>query len=273
MFQAMVDKISSNLIAEGNISVYIHNIIIHTRTQDKHRWITKEVLHLLQKHKLYVQLEKYKIERSEIKYLGLIISEGQICKDPVGTMAIAEWPKPKKLKELQQFLGFCNFYWQYIKGDSGVVKPLTFLTGKDHVLQWRCKTTYIPNRESTMEVGGWSRLCIWMSEDTSGNGTHPCNPSWQCTILTSGQFIRLCPRCCLVPEAGQQMVPHHIPLWITKSSRTKLWNIQQGDASNNDCPQQVASSSTWSCTGVQNMDWPPKLNVFQKAPKTKLTTS
>ena len=50
--------------------------------------------------------------------------------DPIKTKAIAEWPKPTKLKELQQFLGFCNFYWRFIKGYSSVAKPLTFLTGK-----------------------------------------------------------------------------------------------------------------------------------------------
>ena len=41
-----------------------------------------------------------------------------------------EWPKPTKLKELQQFLGFCNFYRHFIRGYSGVAKPLTFLMGK-----------------------------------------------------------------------------------------------------------------------------------------------
>ena len=50
--------------------------------------------------------------------------------DLIKTKAIAEWPKPTKLKELQQFLGFCNFYCWFIKGYSGVAKPLTYLIGK-----------------------------------------------------------------------------------------------------------------------------------------------
>ena len=54
--------------------------------------------------------------------------------DPVKTKVIAEWPKPTKLKELQQFLGFCNFYYRFIKGYSGVAKPLTYLTGN---VQWK----------------------------------------------------------------------------------------------------------------------------------------
>ena len=54
--------------------------------------------------------------------------------DPIKTKVIAEWPKPTKLKELQQFLGFCNFYQRFIRGYSGVAKPLTYLTGK---VQWK----------------------------------------------------------------------------------------------------------------------------------------
>ena len=80
----------------------------------------KEVLDLLWENKLYVKPEKCEIKKGEIKYLGLIVSEGQIQMDPIKTKAIAEWPKPKKLKDLQQLLSFCNLYWWFIKGYSGV---------------------------------------------------------------------------------------------------------------------------------------------------------
>ena len=57
--------------------------------------------------------------------------------DPIKTAVIADWPTPKKLKELQQFLGFCNFYHRFIKDYSKVAKPLTVLTGK---VPWQWKT-------------------------------------------------------------------------------------------------------------------------------------
>ena len=69
------------------------------------------------------------IERTEIEYLGLIVSEGEICMDPIKTKAITDWPKPNEKKDLRQFLGFCNCYRRFIKGYSGVAKPLTYLTG------------------------------------------------------------------------------------------------------------------------------------------------
>jgi len=111
-------------------SVYIDDIVIHTKTKEEHQTITKKVLNLLRENKLYVKPKKWEIKHREIKYLGLIISKGQIHMDPIKPKAIAEWLKLTKLKELQQFLGFCNFYWQFIKGYSGVAKPLTYLMGK-----------------------------------------------------------------------------------------------------------------------------------------------
>ena len=49
--------------------------------------------------------------------------------------AIAKWLKPKNKKELQQFLGFANFYRRFIEGYSKVVKPLTKLTGNE-IWKW-----------------------------------------------------------------------------------------------------------------------------------------
>jgi hypothetical protein len=61
----------------------------------------------------------------------MIIGNGQIRMDPTKVQAISEWPNPKNKKELQQFLGFTNFYRQFIEGYSKVVKPLTKLTGNE----------------------------------------------------------------------------------------------------------------------------------------------
>jgi hypothetical protein len=71
-----------------------------------------------------------------MKYLGMIIGHGKVCMDPTKVSVIVEWPTLKNKKEVQQFLGFANYYWRFIIGFSKVVKPLTSLTGKD---QWHWK--------------------------------------------------------------------------------------------------------------------------------------
>ena len=44
---------------------------------------------------------------------------------------IQDWPEPQKVKDIQSFLGFANFYCQFIPHYSEIVLPLTHLTQKD----------------------------------------------------------------------------------------------------------------------------------------------
>jgi hypothetical protein len=43
---------------------------------------------------------------------------------------IHDWPEPKKVKDIQSFLGFANFYRCFISDYSNIVIPLTQLTRK-----------------------------------------------------------------------------------------------------------------------------------------------
>ena len=49
--------------------------------------------------------------------------------DQVKLTGIAEWPTPKNKKDIQLFLGFCNFYRHFIEGFAKYAKPLTSLVG------------------------------------------------------------------------------------------------------------------------------------------------
>ncbi|KIK15607.1 hypothetical protein PISMIDRAFT_16416 [Pisolithus microcarpus 441] len=59
--------------------------------------------------------------------------------DPVKVQGIAEWPTPKKVKDVRSFLGFTNFYWHFICNYSNVARPLIDLTKKDALWEWSSK--------------------------------------------------------------------------------------------------------------------------------------
>ena len=40
---------------------------------------------------------------------------------------VKEWPEPKSVQDIQVFLGFANFYWQFIQGFSKIAAPLTLM--------------------------------------------------------------------------------------------------------------------------------------------------
>lgn len=56
--------------------------------------------------------------------------------DPTKVEAIVNWEPLTCLKDVQAFVGFCNFYRRFIKDFSKTVKPLVALTKKDCPFQW-----------------------------------------------------------------------------------------------------------------------------------------
>jgi len=56
--------------------------------------------------------------------------------DPVKLTAVSNWPTPKTMKEVQKWLGFCNFYRCFVKNYSALARPLFNLTKKDVPFHW-----------------------------------------------------------------------------------------------------------------------------------------
>ena len=123
-----MDNIFEDLISEGVVVVYLDNILIFTETLEEHRKITRRVLELLEKHKLYLHPDKCEFEKTTIEYLGVIISHNSVAMDPVKIAGITEWPAPTNKKEVQSFLGFTNFYQRFIRDFSEHPRPLFDLT-------------------------------------------------------------------------------------------------------------------------------------------------
>ena len=49
---------------------------------------------------------------------------------------ICDWPEPQKVKDIQSFLGFANFYHHFIFNYSDITVPLTGLTCKGTPWVW-----------------------------------------------------------------------------------------------------------------------------------------
>ena len=68
--------------------------------------------------------------------------------------AILDWPKPQKVKDVQSFLGFANFYWRFIHNYLEITIPLTRLTQKG--LTWDfnedCHTAFKTLKEAFMQA-------------------------------------------------------------------------------------------------------------------------
>ena len=81
---------------------------------------------------LYLKLKKCQFDVPKVEYLRMIVKPGQLAIDPVKLDSIAAWPTSVKVKNVQSFLGFANFYCQFIPDYSTVAYPLLDLMKKDN---------------------------------------------------------------------------------------------------------------------------------------------
>jgi len=76
----------------------------------EHHWHVKEVLKHLCKAGLYAKAEKYKFHSESVEYLRYILSPSSLIMSDDKVKIIQDWLEPKKVKDIQSFLGFANFY-------------------------------------------------------------------------------------------------------------------------------------------------------------------
>ena len=112
-------------------TAYIDDILIYSDNLEDHRKHVRAVLQALQEAGLQLDVDKCEFHKTEVLYLGLIISTDGIRMDPAKIKTIMEWETPANVKDVQSFLGFANFYRRFIQDYSKIVAPLTALTRKD----------------------------------------------------------------------------------------------------------------------------------------------
>ncbi len=115
---------------------YLYDIIIYSDTIEEHLAHTKDVLDGLAKAGLTVHPEKMQLCVTEITFLGHILSPGVLRPDPDKIRAVTEFPAPRNVKQVQQFLGLTGYYQRLVPSFSMVAKPLHPLLKKDSEWHW-----------------------------------------------------------------------------------------------------------------------------------------
>ena len=62
--------------------------------------------------------------------------------DPEKTKVIVDWPAPKNLHEVRQFLGLCSYYRKFVKNFSSLASPLHELMKKEEPFNWTPRRQY-----------------------------------------------------------------------------------------------------------------------------------
>ena len=117
-------------------TVYLDDILIFSKNEADHAEHLRWVLQQLRAHNLKAKRKKSAFGLPELYYLGHIIKNSCIMMDPQKVAAIVGWPDPTCKKELQAFLGMCNFYSKFVKGFATIAAPLHALLRKETPWTW-----------------------------------------------------------------------------------------------------------------------------------------
>jgi len=94
--------------------IYLDDIIIFSSDIDEHLKRLEEVFCRLVDAGLKLKPSKCDLLKEEILYLGHVVGKDGIKPNPKTVQSIHNWKVPSTTKEVQQFVGLCNYYRQYI---------------------------------------------------------------------------------------------------------------------------------------------------------------
>ena len=103
---------------------YMDDVLVFSRTREEHTRHLREVLARLRRAQLYANPHKCKFFEDEVEFLGFIIGRDGVRMDSSRIATVREWPEPKSYRDVQVFLGFCNFYRRFIRAYSKIAAPL-----------------------------------------------------------------------------------------------------------------------------------------------------
>ena len=168
-FQRFLNDIFADLL-DVYVIVYLDDILIYSDDKENHTKHVREVLRRLREAGLYCNLPKCEFGVDTTEYLGYILTPEGFKMSPAKVSAIVDWPVPRKVKDIQSFLGFCNFYRRFIWNYSDITIPMTRLTHANIKWNWsdECQQSFetlkrafteapilhhwVPDRQITVET-------------------------------------------------------------------------------------------------------------------------
>ncbi|CAG2197363.1 unnamed protein product [Mytilus edulis] len=146
-FQSLMTQVLRGLTWKHCL-VYVDDVIIWSEDFDSHLQHLDLIFQRLKQANLKLRPNKCDFAKSEILYLGHIISKEGIKVDTSKTKAVETFPIPNNQHDVRSFLGLCNYYRKFVKSYAKIASPLNRLLTKDTPFKW---TTDCQNAFETLK--------------------------------------------------------------------------------------------------------------------------
>ncbi|XP_028969202.1 uncharacterized protein K02A2.6-like [Galendromus occidentalis] len=133
IFQRLMDTLVADL--EGT-TAYLDDIIVTSKTKAEHENRILKLFGRLAEFGLKAQLNKCSFMKSQIQYLGFILSKEGRKPDPERIQPIVALQKPTNISQLRAFLGMITFYNNFVPDMAELREPLNKLLKKNTPFVW-----------------------------------------------------------------------------------------------------------------------------------------
>ena len=133
--------------------VYVDDLLITSDNWEDHCNRIEKVLSKLAENNVTLKLEKSKFIADEVQFLGFNLSENGITPSHEKIEAIQSFPTPKNKKQLQSFLGICNYYRKFQSNYSKLTAEFSHQLSSKDKWKWGAEqdTTFQLIKEKFLE--------------------------------------------------------------------------------------------------------------------------
>ena len=140
-FQIVMNNVLRPVI--GNFAlVYLNDILIFSQNKAEHLEHLRTVLQSLRDNHLYAKMFMCIFARTELEFLGHILSGDGLRVDPKKTSAVADWPVRKDVSQLRSFIGMANYFRMFIEHFAQKSMPLAHMLRKVNIANWQWTLEY-----------------------------------------------------------------------------------------------------------------------------------
>ena len=171
-FQRLMDRVLAGLKWDQCL-VYLDDIVVFGQTFDEHQERLRAVLSAIRKAGLTLKTSKCRFAFQVLAVLGHVIDQDGLHPDPAKLVAVRNFPAPKNLRQLREFLGLAGYYRRFIAGFASIARPLYDLLKKSH--------SWSPESWSPSAATAFDTLKFKL---TSAPVLMPFRDDWPCEVRT-----------------------------------------------------------------------------------------
>jgi hypothetical protein len=130
IFSEVMARVFRPMLDAGRAVLYMDDIVLLGKTRAEALANIQEALTIMRANGLYCNIKKCVWMQEQVKFLGHLVSAEGIRMDPDKVATVRDWPVPRDVHQVRQFLGFANYFRKFIQGMASMCAPLHDITNK-----------------------------------------------------------------------------------------------------------------------------------------------